>query len=80
MKMTMTKYINNKVDVTALAEIAEILLEEHEIDKAIEKAQEGLKHIPPNHAEAIKFYCILIRAYYIKENKDVSYIYIYICI
>jgi hypothetical protein len=78
MKMTMTKYLDNRTDVTSLAgmlgmfllclEIAEILLEENAVEKAIEKAEEGLKFILPLHAERIKFYCILTRAYYIQEK------------
>lgn len=67
MKMTITKYLEDKIDVTALAEIAEILLEEGLIDKAIEKATECIRLTHPLHAEAIKFNCILLRALYEKD-------------
>lgn len=67
MKMTMTKFLEDCADVTALAEIAEILLEEGLVDKAIEKTLEGLQLIHPLHAETVKYYCILVRAYYEKD-------------
>lgn len=69
-KMSITKYIDDKIDVTALAEIAEILLEEGLIEKAIEKAIECLKYIHPLHSESIKLYCILLRALYEKDSSQ----------
>ncbi len=67
MKLAITKFLDDKTDVTALSEVAEILLEEGLPDKAIEKANEGLKLLHPLHAETIKFFCTLMRAYYEKD-------------
>jgi len=67
MKMSVTKFLDDKVDLIALAEIAEIFLEENLTDKAIEKALEGIKLQNSLNAETIRFFCILMRAYYQKD-------------
>jgi hypothetical protein len=52
-------------DVATIADICEIALDNGEFKIAKDQAIQGLKHvISPLHAEAIKFYCILMRAYY----------------
>jgi len=71
MKMMIRKLLDNKTDERALAEMAEILLEEELIDKAIDKATEGLNLIHPMNAETIKFYCIFMRAHY-KKNESIE--------
>eukprot|EP01022_Parablepharisma_sp_SALTPOND_P010992 TRINITY_DN1454_c0_g2_i1.p1 TRINITY_DN1454_c0_g2~~TRINITY_DN1454_c0_g2_i1.p1 ORF type:complete len:1135 (-),score=143.33 TRINITY_DN1454_c0_g2_i1:10055-13459(-) len=68
MKMSITRYLDDKTDTVALAEIAEILLEEGLVDKAIEKALEGVQLLNPLHAETVRFFCILMRAYYHKDQ------------
>lgn len=68
MKMVITKLLEDRTDVTSLAEIGEILLEGGIVEKAIEKTLEGLRLIYPMHAETVKFYCILVRALYEKGN------------
>jgi len=64
MKMLATKYLDDEVDKIALAEIAEILLQERATEKAIEKVLEGVRLVNPYHAESIRFFCILMCAYY----------------
>jgi len=68
MRLLMTQYLENRVDLTTLAEIAEIALDQQEFEKAIKKAEEGLSLLNNLHAEAIKFYCILMRAKYGIDN------------
>lgn len=48
-------------DPSVYADLAETLLELHEIDKAAEKASTSLKLCQPLHAERVKGYCVLIR-------------------
>jgi tetratricopeptide (TPR) repeat protein len=68
MKMAITRFLEGRVDTGAVAEIAEILLDEGLIDLSIEKTREGLVLVHPLHAETIKFYCILLRAFYEKGD------------
>jgi len=68
MKLTIEKMLYNRMDTTALAEVAEILLENGVIDKSIQKIREGIYYIHPMNAEAVKFYCILMRALYEKKS------------
>ena len=78
--MTMTKYLENTVDINALAEIADILLEENDIRQCMLKAEESLRHIPKNHAQAVKSHCILARAAYIGNLSVIhSFIISFIC-
>ena len=52
-------------DVATITDICEIALDHEEYKIAKEQAVEGLKYMQSSlHAEAIKFYCILLRAYY----------------
>jgi hypothetical protein len=52
-------------DVATIADICEIALDNGEYKIAKEQAVLGLKNVrSPLHAEAIKFYCILMRAFY----------------
>jgi len=52
-------------DVATIADICEIALDNGEFKIAKEQAVEGLKHVNSAlHSEAIKFYCILMRAFY----------------
>jgi len=67
-KIAITKILESRIDTTAISEIAELLLEEGLADKAIEQALYGLKNVPSNHTEAIKFDFVLIRGYYEKDD------------
>ena len=59
-------------DYIAIGEVAEILLEEERYQEAIDIAQRGLRSIAPLNAESIKFYCILMRAYFALDNAEDS--------
>jgi len=54
-------------DTTTYADICDIYLDNHQWKKAQEFAYKGLKVCNPLHAESIKFYCILIQAYYMSD-------------
>ena len=65
MKRLMKRLLEGKEDVATIADICEIALDHYEYKIAKEQAIEGLKHVAhASHAEAIKFYCILTRAFY----------------
>lgn len=68
MKLNFHKLLEGRVETTTLAEIAEVLLEEGFPERAIAKAEEGLRLVNPIHATAIKFFCILMRAKYAVEK------------
>jgi hypothetical protein len=52
-------------DVATIADICEIALDNGEYKIAKEQSVEGLKYVQsPLHSESIKFYCILMRAFY----------------
>ena len=63
MKKYMAFSLTGKIDLITLADTAEMALEQEQNEIAIRYAYEGLMHIQPLHAERIRFYCILIRAY-----------------
>ena len=62
MRLNMSQFLHRKLDLTTLAEVAEIALEHGEYERAIDKALVGLNHVSQGHAEAVKFFCILMRA------------------
>lgn len=64
MKRLMKRLLEDKEDVSTIADICEVALDHEKYKIAKEQAIEGLKHVQPLHAEAIKFYCILMRAFY----------------
>lgn len=64
MRRIMKRCLEDREDISTLAEICEISLDNYEFKIAKDQAMEALKHIHPLHAEAIKFYCILMRAYH----------------
>ena len=68
MKRLLEQRDDNRIiidDVQTVAEICEIALDNGEFKIAKDQAIEGLKCVQsPLHAEAIKFYCILMRAFY----------------
>lgn len=57
-----------KVDLVTLADIAEMALDQGHYSVAIKYAEDGIQHIIPLHAERVRFYCILIRAYFGLDN------------
>ena len=60
--------------VQTIADLCEIALRLGDFNVAKEKAMDGLKYTHPFHAESIKFYCILIRAFYgMKLLEDADY-------
>lgn len=63
MKKLMNSTLTGKPDLVTLADLAEMALEHDQNEIAIKYSIEGLKHILPLHAERVRFYCILIRAY-----------------
>ena len=64
MKRLMKRLLEDKEDVSTLADTCEISLDHDKYKIAKEQAIEGLKNCNPLHAESIKFYCILMRAFY----------------
>ena len=64
MKRLMKRLLEDREDVATIADICEIALDHYEYKIAKEQAIEGLKHVHLLHAEAIKFDCILMRAFY----------------
>eukprot|EP00826_Nyctotherus_ovalis_P063903 TRINITY_DN936_c0_g2_i2.p1 TRINITY_DN936_c0_g2~~TRINITY_DN936_c0_g2_i2.p1 ORF type:complete len:427 (+),score=123.32 TRINITY_DN936_c0_g2_i2:1300-2580(+) len=68
MKLTIEKLLYNRMETTALAELAEILLEGGIVDKSIQKTTEGIRYIHPLNSGAVKFYCVLMRALYEKKS------------
>lgn len=64
MKRLMKRLLEDKECVATIADICEIALDHLEFKIAKEQALEGLKHAHPLHCEAIKFYCIMMRAFY----------------
>ena len=63
----MRRSLEDREDVSTIADICEISLDHLEFKIAKEQAIEALKHVHPMHADAIKFYCILMRAYFNME-------------
>ena len=66
MKRLLEQGIGGKTDdVGTIADICEIALDNGEFKIAKEQSVEGLKHVHSAlHCESIKFYCILMRAFY----------------
>lgn len=64
LKLTLNKLLYNQTDYPTLGEIAEILLEEGFYEESIEEALQGLKALSHFNAEAVKFYCVMMRAYF----------------
>ena len=64
LKMTLNKLLYNAIDFPTQGEIAEILLEEGFFNEANEEAQRAVQLLPHFNAEAIKFYCVMMRAYF----------------
>ena len=62
-------------DIDAQGEIAELLLEEGLYEEAIDEARKGLDIIGTNDCSAIKFYCVLMRAYQHLNDLSNSQIY-----
>lgn len=63
----MKRALEDSEDIATIADICEISLDHNEYKIAKDQALEALKHVHPLHAEAIKFYCILMRAFYGEE-------------
>lgn len=55
-----------------LADIAEMALEQGHHKIAIQHAEEGLSLMVPLHAERVRLYCILIRAYFAEDKFDMA--------
>ena len=68
MRKEMNFALTGRVDIVALADIAEMALEQEEYEMAISYTEQAFIDIMPLHAERIRFYCILIRAYFLMEN------------
>lgn len=68
MRRLMKRALEDKEEISTLADICEISLDHMQFRIAVEKAIEALKHVHPLHAEAIKFYCILMRAHFVMED------------
>jgi hypothetical protein len=64
MRRIMKRSLEDREDISTLAEICEISLDNYEYKIAKEQAIEALKNLHPLHAEAIKFYCILMRGFH----------------
>lgn len=62
--MACNKLLYNKDYLITQGEIAEILLEEGYFNEAIKEAETALMKLPHLNAEAVKFNCVLMRAYY----------------
>ena len=69
MRRLMKRALEDKEDISTLADICEIALDHQQFKIAQEKAVEALKHVHPLHAEAIKFYCILMRANFVMDDQ-----------
>ena len=67
MRRLMRRSLEDREDVSTIADICEISLDHNEFKIAKEQAIEALKNVHPMHADAIKFYCILMRAYFNME-------------
>lgn len=65
----MKRALEDKEDITTIADICEIALDHQQFKIASEKAMDALKHVHPLHAEAIKFYCILMRAHFVMDDQ-----------
>ena len=50
-------------DVTVLSDLAEVYLEQGDLDNATKKAKEGIEGLHPFHAESVKFWCVLMRCH-----------------
>jgi len=68
MKQNMHSALNQDTDLTTLAELAEIALEQGLNEISIKLSEQGLLKIIPFHAERVRFYCILMRAHHALEN------------
>jgi len=69
MRRLMKRALEDKEDISTLADICEIALDHQQFKIAQDKAIEALKHVHPLHAEAIKFYCILMRANFVMDDQ-----------
>lgn len=50
-------------DVSILSDLAEVYLEQGNLETATAKAKQGIEGMHPFHAEAIKFWCVLMRCH-----------------
>ena len=55
-------------DVTLVSDLADIFLEQGDLENAIKKAKEGIESLHPLHAEAVRFWCVLIKCH-LKKNE-----------
>ena len=70
-KINYTQMLDNEFDLEAQGEIAELFIEQGLYDEAIEEAKLGLKNWDHENCTAIKFYCVIMRAYHCKmQTKD----------
>jgi hypothetical protein len=70
MKMIMQKLLYGFDNSSTLSEIAEICLEIGQEERAINFSEKGLSRLNALHAEAVKFFCIQMRAYYAMDTMD----------
>lgn len=63
-KKLMYFQLHGKVDLITIADLAEIAFEQGFYHTAIKYANEALQNVLPLHAVRVRFYCILIRAYF----------------
>ena len=55
-------------NLAILADIAEIAFEVGQYDQAIRFCEQGLDHILPLHAQSIRFYCTMIKSFFMKDK------------
>ena len=60
--------LNQETDLSTLADLAEIALGQDQNEVAIRLSEQGLSKVMPLHAERVRFYCILVRAYSALNN------------
>jgi len=70
MKKLMIYFINGEIDMTAVADIAELALDFKHYSLAMEYAKEGLDSLLPFHAGRVRFYSVLIRALFNLDRMD----------
>ena len=70
-KIHYVKLLEGVHDLDAQGEISELLIEEEMYEEAIEQAKIGLEACEHENSSAIKFYCVLMRAYQgLDQTKD----------
>lgn len=61
---------NYPQDVTILSDLAEVYLEQGDLENATTKAKQGIEGLHPFHAEAVKFWCVLMRCHMRKNEVE----------